>query len=262
MDSAGERGGRGDVLIFGAAVIGPSHVQMGLPCQDACAFRQLPDQCGVVAVADGLGSAAKSDIGARVAVEAALQAASQGFIAREGSLVDLQAIAEGAIQAARTTLEERAAIEECSLHDVACTLIVAVIRGDEVSVAHIGDGAVVGETRDGLRLISAPGESEYANEVVPITSSDWKRSLRVASTVGGVSCLAVFTDGCQRAGLRKISDGFEPFGGFFAPIFSYARELSSPQEGDDELRALLSSNKICDNSEDDKTLVIAVLRNE
>src|SRR3989304_5014074 len=54
--------------IIGASAIGPFHVINGIPCQDACAFETLSSGFGIIALADGLGSASKSEIGATIAV--------------------------------------------------------------------------------------------------------------------------------------------------------------------------------------------------
>ena len=161
---------------------------------------------------------------------------------------------------ARQRLEEKATEEGCNLRDLACTLIVVVGAGGSVAAGHVGDGGVVAQVGAALSIVSGPGESEYANEVTPLTSEKWIDSLRIASDVRGVKCLAVFTDGCQRAAFLKSSSGLEAFGGFFEPIFSYARELTDLAEGPEDIKSLLASKKLCENSEDDKTLVIAVLQ--
>ena len=245
--------------VFGASVVGPLHVQMGLPCQDASDYWFHESGLGVIAVADGLGSAAKSDVGARTAVAAGLRTA----VAAAGSdLTDdtaLVGLARAALIAARQALQDRARLEPCDLRDLACTLIVAAIVGDRVAVAHVGDGAVVGQGSDGLRLLSAPGFSEYANEVVPLTSDGWQEAVRTTECVSSIKCLALFTDGCQRAALARHDDRYVPYGGFFDPVFAYARELTDLREAEQELRALLASEKLCRNCEDDKTLVVAVL---
>jgi serine/threonine protein phosphatase PrpC len=67
--------------VLGASVVGVSHVAHGTPCQDAHAHRLLPGGLLAVAVADGAGSASRSDEGAKAAVEAALDALER--IARE-----------------------------------------------------------------------------------------------------------------------------------------------------------------------------------
>ena len=46
-----------------ASVIGNGHLLMNLPCQDSNVHKQLNNTWGVAVVADGAGSAAKSDIG-------------------------------------------------------------------------------------------------------------------------------------------------------------------------------------------------------
>ena len=56
------------VCIFGSSVRGPMHYENGLPCQDASAFDIIHPHSVVIAVADGLGSAARSDVGAEAAV--------------------------------------------------------------------------------------------------------------------------------------------------------------------------------------------------
>jgi hypothetical protein len=232
---------------------------MGLPCQDACAFCTLPSGLSVIAVADGLGSAVKSEIGAKLTVDAAVALAIDEFGKPKHLIPPLGEIARASVHSARKALEQKAAEEQWSLSDLACTVIVVAVHEDQLAIGHIGDGAVVAQASDGLRLLSGPGESEYANEVVPLTSTDWQQSLRVVPVVPDLESVAVFTDGCQRAAFRKSADKLEPFEGFFGPIFSYARELPDSVEAEQEIRALLSSNKMCANSEDDKTLVVGVL---
>jgi len=63
---------KADWQVIGAAVQGLSHQKQGLPCQDALEFRCLPDGVLLVALADGAGSATRSEVGARAAVQVAL----------------------------------------------------------------------------------------------------------------------------------------------------------------------------------------------
>jgi hypothetical protein len=146
------------------------------------------------------------------------------------------------------------------LRELACTIIVVLTYEDTIAVAHVGDGAVVAKTNDGLKLISEPEESEYVNEVVPLTSMEWEKSLRISAKVSGVEGVAVFTDGCQRAALLRTQNGLQPYDRFFEPLFAYAQELDNLIYGEQDIRDLLASQKMSENSEDDKTLVISVLR--
>jgi hypothetical protein len=65
--------------VVGAVVRGVSHERLGMPCQDAQDYRVLPGGTLLVALADGAGSAAFSDQGARAAVNEALHALSDVF---------------------------------------------------------------------------------------------------------------------------------------------------------------------------------------
>jgi len=247
---------------FGASVIGPLHVQLAMPCQDSFAFKTIDEDFAVAAIADGLGSASKADIGAKVAVKSAVKSVERAIKATAIAThkgVDITTLAKDAVTAARRALEKRAKTEECSLRDLACTLLVAITLRDAVAAVHIGDGALVVDTDNGLHLITGPGESEYTNEVTPLTSQDWEESLKSTSAVSGVNGIALFTDGCQRAGLKKADNNYAPFEGFFRPLFTYATQIDDFEQANQDIYDLLASDKLSEHSEDDKTLVLGIL---
>lgn len=248
--------------VFGSSVIGPMHLHNEIPCQDACAYAATAANVIVIAVADGLGSAARSDTGANLAVTSALRfcmASLQSGSFEEGVP---ERIVRSAAAHARQELERLTQEESYNLRDLGCTLIVAVATGQQFAIAHIGDGAVVGKIDGALCLLSSPGESEYTNEVVPITSADWQNSLRVTSGESSVCGIAVFTDGCQRAAFRKAEDSLVPFERFFNPVFDYAHNATDATAGASEIAALLASAKLCEHSDDDKTLVVGVIETD
>ncbi|MDP2211080.1 MAG: PP2C family serine/threonine-protein phosphatase [Candidatus Aquicultor sp.] len=243
---------------FGASVVGPLHVQLTMPCQDSFAFKTIDEDFAVAAIADGLGSASKADMGAEVAVKSAVESVETAIkAAPEG--VDIETLAKDAVTAARRALENKAKTEECSLRDLACTLLVVITLKDSVAAVHIGDGALVVDSDNGLHLITGPGESEYTNEVTPLTSQDWERSIRSTSIISGVNGIALFTDGCQRAGLKKADNSYTPFEGFFRPLFKYAARIDDFEQANQDIHDLLASDKLSEHSEDDKTLVLGIL---
>jgi hypothetical protein len=246
--------------IVGASAIGPLHLKTATPCQDAFAYSILTSESAVIALADGLGSAFLSDFGARDAVDAAVLTVKRNLTADSIVSPELRNVLIEAAIVARKTLEEKTLIYQCKLRDLACTLIIIIINRDNVVVAQIGDGAVIAKTNEGLKLISAPGDSEYANEVSPLTGKDWEKSLHVSASRSGVSGIIAFTDGLQRAALKKTEESLIPFGRFCEPLFQYLSEIDDLKEAAADIKALLSSKKICDNSEDDKTLVMAMYK--
>jgi hypothetical protein len=204
---------------------------------------------------DGLGSAARSDLGAQTAVQAALGVLQAGL----GDDDAMAATVAEAVATARIALEDLAAQEGCPLRDLACTILVLATTAQEIAIAHIGDGAVVMLTGEGLEMASVPGESEYVNEVVPLTSPGWREALRIGARSADIRGVALFTDGCQRVALRKSAAGYEPHDGFLDPVFDYVAGLTDLTEGTAEIQGLLASSKLAAVSEDDKTLVIAIL---
>mgnify|MGYP000873603429 CR=1 FL=1 len=244
-------------FIFGISTIGPLHIQMGLPCQDACAFLTLPSRIGIVAVSDGLGSADKSDKGSNIAVNTVIDTA-RSMISKniEFELLD---IIKKSIISARIALENYAEIEKSKLKDYACTLIVVAFKKDKISVGQIGDGAVVAKTASRLLLLSKPAESEYINEVIPLTSEDWEKHIQYSESEENIQTFMTFTDGLQRAALLNTNDGLIPYDGFVNPLFSYSMELSDYSEAESDIKEFLESEKMNEHSEDDKTLVIAIL---
>jgi len=245
--------------VFGSSVIGPMHLQGEIPCQDACAYAATAADIIVIAVADGLGSSTRSDAGASLAVSSAFSFCMDALGPGSDEERRLEELVRAAAGHAREELERFAEKDSCNLRDLACTLIVAIATGRQFAVAHIGDGAVVGEVGGLLSLISSPAESEYTNEVVPLTSRDWQDSVRIASGESSIRGIAVFTDGCQRAAFRKVEDALVPFERFFTPVFNYARQISDAAAGAREIAELLASAKLCEHSDDDKTLVVGVI---
>lgn len=247
--------------IIGASVIGPIHVTYGIPCEDAFDYETFDNGYSAIAIADGLGSKSKSEIGARVAVEAATRYIKNKLNASHSNQIDLESLARDSVVVSRHALEEKSSRLQCSLRDLACTLIVVVLKEDSVAIAHIGDGAVVMETDEGLGIASKPGDSEYANEVQPITGKGWDQALRT-TLIPHVKGIIAFTDGCQRAALVTTKEGRIPHQGFCQPLLSYMTEGGDLTTGNQELKELLLSQKMADNSEDDKTLVVAVTTQE
>lgn len=246
--------------IIGASARGPYHQKDAIPCQDAFAYNSEFPGIGIIAVADGLGSASLSDFGARHAVDMAIQTVMSLISDTASSKPNWEMIIKEAIYSSRKVLEEKAVEFQCKLRDLACTLIVVVLYKEGTAVAHIGDGAVVAKTQTGFNILSTPGESEYVNEVSPLTGKEWENALRVSCSNEPIEGIMVFTDGLQRAALKKMPDGWTPSEGFCNPLFSYAEEAENLKAAENDLKDFLLSDKF-KYFEDDKTLVIAVLDN-
>jgi len=246
--------------IFGTSVPGPSHIRNAIPCQDSFAHETISN-FGIIAVSDGLGSAKNSDIGAEIAVRSTIRRAKE-ILEKKILEFDDKKIFDDIISFVRAELEFKANELQCSLNELACTIIIVIIHNDNISVAHIGDGSVVARKNKNLILISGPGESEYINEVTPLTIIEWKTSLRFYKD-SEIDSIAVFTDGCQEAIIQKNEKDLIPYDGFFNPLFSYAHKIfNNIKMGEKDIKDFLESQRMNEISEDDKTLVVAILGND
>ncbi|MBW3589140.1 MAG: protein phosphatase 2C domain-containing protein [Actinobacteria bacterium] len=243
------RSGRPSALAV--SVAGPGHIVEGRECEDASGCDIVGSHV-LVAVSDGLGSVPRGGEGAELAVAASLRAGRE-FIA-ETVLFDLDELVWEMTIGARRALEAATA----DPRELACTLIVCAGHGTAVATAHIGDGAVVGAHSEDLFVVSTPGHSEYVNEVEHLGQKNWLSALRI-SIRDPVSGFAAFTDGLQRAALKRIEDRWTPFAGFLDPLFQHFTSRDDHEQLRKEIERLLSGARLSEHSEDDKSLAFGLL---
>ena len=253
-----------------ASVQGTSHARTGQPCQDSSSVgMSAPDGMLVAAVADGAGSAVLSADGSRIAACAATRSAVRLLRLHVHPVYEgvLQEILKESVHSARNALEAEAQRQEKSLRDFATTLIVAICTAEIIGAAQVGDGAMVtadermlrDNADSGYTLFSAPQRGEYANTTNFITSDNWKDCLDVRTRYGGVSRLAMFTDGIQSIALNAAA-GNAPHAPFFDPLFSWAEKQEDTDAAGNGLAAFLSSPRVTARADDDLTLLLATLR--
>jgi hypothetical protein len=242
---------------IGASVAGTSHALTMTRCQDFSAYeivrRPDGDEVLLAALADGAGSAVSSHHGARTAVETALAALRARVEA--GSDVGRDDALD-ALRAARERVLDVAAEYEHAARDYASTLLIAVAAPDGGVAVQIGDGAIVVDDGE-LRAATWPAQGEYANSTHFLVEDDALDHVQCAE-LGAVRRLALFSDGLQALALHYESRAaHEPF---FAPFFSYLESSAKEDaEIEAELRAYLESGSVNARTDDDKSLVLAVL---
>ena len=239
----------------GTYVQGTSHIKFDIPCQDYCSYERVvigSTPALVVAIADGAGSAPLSQVGSREAVEHLLRVIP-------GSLSSIleasEKLARHWLHDTREHLDELAAQEGCDLRDLGCTILVAILGEFASFFAQIGDGAWIIE-RDGEYLAATwPSGGEYVNETTFLTSSNWAESIKCEFIAGRISAAAGFTDGLQRLALRFDSQSV--YAPFFDPLFTVLRDTDDETTLISPLIQFLSSDRVADRTDDDKTLVLA-----
>lgn len=244
-----------------ASVAGPAHTHTGQPCQDAHCIHSA-DNVFIGAVADGAGSAPKSALGARAAAEAVVnnlrERLCQGEAQPDDEITWTEMLSEALVEARAAVLRlAETANEDPRLF--AATLSCAVCAGEWVAAGQIGDGIVVLQDPSGaFELALAPQRGEYANETSFITEED---ALALAQYLmprkQALSGLALSTDGLLRLAVSLADQ--TPHARFFDPLFAFARSAEDSAAAGATLAEFLGSARVSARSDDDKTLVLAVL---
>jgi hypothetical protein len=243
--------------ISGASVQGTSHLEKNVPCQDAHACLLTTRGDLLLAVADGAGSAERSQEGAGIAVKqiiASLESALQN--GTPDTEPNWQALITQAFGDALQAVIQYADSDNAPLNAFATTLACAVVSNDWLAVGQIGDGAVVAQDADGnLFLTARPQRGEYANEAYFLTMPDGLSYLSIHTSRQFIRSLVLTTDGLLRLAF-KLPD-YEPSPQFFQPLLAFTAAADDPEQARSDLAAFLDSERVNSRTDDDKTLVLA-----
>lgn len=252
------------------STIGVLHQEHGILCQDYANYRLLEHGVMVGAVADGAGSAKHSDVGARLAVETALQ-----YFSRMGTFIQGRKrcgekftqpfskqeaekhFARLLQQKVRVRLEQKAEKDGYALQDLACTLLCFIATPYWTVAMQIGDGFLVvrAESQD-YQLLFSPDKGEFANETTFVTSVNALDDMQVDVIPYPLEFICAATDGLERVALR-VRD-WEPFAPFFNPLSEYLKETPNPEEDKAYLESFLDSERLNQKTHDDKTLLLCL----
>jgi hypothetical protein len=243
---------------------GTAHARRGEPRQDAVRVRH----CGadgavlVAVVADGAGSAPRGGAGAVVACRALCALAQEAVAAAPLSTLDPGHVAPW-FDAARRTIVAAAAARDLAPRAFATTALLALSDGATTLTAHVGDGAAVARVAGAWTALSWPAAGEHAGTTHFLT--DPSPAPRLARTEEPVSALALLTDGMERLVLDFAArEAHAPFFDMVAaPLDALAAE--GTEGGRDRrlsaaLARYLDGETVCERTDDDKTLAIAVQR--
>lgn len=243
-----------------ASTAGTSHARSGTPCQDAGRCDVLAVAGGevlVACVADGAGSAAHSELGARLVVEcfhavfgdAARAAPALEWLDRDFAL--------GWLAMVQDRIRGLAADMACEASEFACTALGAVVGETGAGFVQIGDGAIVVGGAGAHAWVFWPQHGEYANSTFFVTMPDAAELLQFERRNAPAE-LALFSDGLERLILdmrtRTVhSPSLRPILGWLAATGPALDGLPSPV-----VAAFLHSEPVNRRTDDDKTLVLAV----
>lgn len=265
------------------SAIGTRHRDQQQPCQDygavvVIAPRTERDGHRVIAgaVADGAGSARHADIGAKLAVTTTLRylVASEAWLQKRQhswqrwdqppSEALMGKIFTKAVMRSQVQIARRANTQGWYQEDLACTLLAFLATPDWIVAMQIGDGFMVVSyghppapgvpANADYGLLFRPDRGEFANQTSFVTAANALDTMQVKVMGHPPRFIAVATDGLERVALR-LKD-WAPFGPFFSPLEEYLWETPNPGADDAYLINFLTSERLNQKTDDDKTLVL------
>lgn len=246
--------------VFAAAAIGKSHIDGGIPCQDAFAHALVGDTLLAV-VCDGAGSQHLSHIGAellsRQVVDGLAERETRGDNLGSASPEVLRAVVSEAVGAARADLSKLAAEAGTELANYSATLVGVVANAQGGYFFHIGDGLAAAEPQSAGQacVISLPENGEYANETYFVSGEAWQEHLRVTAIAQASRVIVLMSDGAAPFVMAKgNADLYRPF---MEPVERYLATASA-SDGSKALAGTLEDPRTYSITGDDKTLLVAL----
>ena len=208
---------KGDILMGEATVWkfisavsqGRGHLSSGTPCQDKV-FHHIHGDVAVIALADGAGSASLSHFGAeRIVSDASCYIGEKFHDIVENN--DAAGLKKDFLQTLLDSLHQLGNELNCSLQDMASTLLLAASDGQKYFLAHVGDG-VIGYVKDSeIKVASSPDNGEFANSTVFVTSSEALTSMKFfRGNLNNISSFILMSDGAENSFYNKATKTLMP----------------------------------------------------
>jgi hypothetical protein len=269
-------------LAIAAWCQGSSHQVAQLPCQDRAGLRHSGYDTLIGAVCDGAGSAKHAEIGAGVAVEAALKALDMsvrqylGDPEHSSNSIPSDSFVQGTkdrlLAATVGSLEAEANKRGEPIQHFATTLAAFIWAPRWLLMAQIGDSFVIYRTSDfqvgQYRNAFMPARGEYANETYFLTDTYADDYLQVALVDQSPTFVAASTDGMASL-MLNLAD-WTVHNPIFERLETILRAQESRLQSDGchqdaalkelcgDLASWLASDAVVRRTDDDKSLVLAI----
>ncbi|MDC0231651.1 protein phosphatase 2C domain-containing protein, partial [Aureispira] len=240
----------------------------------------------VAVVADGAGSAAKSDVGSDF-VSRNIAHCLEEVIKRKGwedfehlpTEAEWRDEAVKVLQIVRQRLEQFSSAKEYEITDLACTLLAILYTPYCILSVHIGDGRAAYSSEPGKwEALIEPFRGNEANQTVFITSNIWTNEgvdlyIKTGIVKGDIRAFALLSDGCENGSFevnvwdeenQKYHDPNRPYDKFFEPNLKGMLQLKKENKSQDQINEiwagfLKDGNKQFQHETDDKTMIFGVV---
>ncbi len=246
-----------------ASAIGQAHINQNTESQDRFACETIETAADgevlIAVVADGAGSTTDGQTGAQIACRIFTEEVIDFLSAKDASVKSLTAdFGRLWISYCQQKIAEISQKDKKILRDYASTFIGAVIGARAAVFYQIGDGAIVysvSGVAKSYRFAIPPVETEYVNVTEFVTDETAAESLRFKLIEESVEDLILFSDGIYAVAVDYQTN--QPHEPFLMPMIAPLRNGSAPNGLNEKLENFLSSPKLNEKTDDDKTIILA-----
>lgn len=245
-----------------SSVTGLSHLQQNVICQDRFACETVKTSEGeilIAVIADGAGSTSEGQTGAEIACETFVEQISAFLNSQNAAVGSLnEDFAKHWIAHFQTETKKAAEEKNLELREFATTLVAAVIGETSGVFYQIGDGGAVFSTSGkpkSYQFAVEPEDTEYINETDFLTDEAAFETLKFKEIKEPIEDLILFSDGIYSVAVDyKTNQPHEPF---LIPMIAPLRKSIEVNGLNAKLESFLSSPKLNEKTDDDKTIILA-----
>ncbi len=246
------------VKVYGASVVGTSHISSDTPCHDAHAYRVLPENLGIIAcVSDGMGSAKAAEIGSQTASSFIVDYLEKMLDPKMSDDEIILLIKEGYVETYDQLLMT-ASQHELHIKDLNATLLVFVSLGKRQFYGQVGDCSMIGRLDDQYQVIAKQQRGEYANATYSICDETSIEQGIYEKIDGLFPEVALMSDGIESISISSKDKVVSKL--FYDPFFKvFSHESYHQKDVEAALVRFLNSERISKKTDDDKTLLFISL---
>jgi hypothetical protein len=247
-----------DWSIAGVSVVGTSHIESRLPCQDRFEFaigqRKDGAESVVAVVSDGASSASRAKQGAEVTCSTLLREVARALAASEPSKIT-DACVYSWFSAVRENIRKIALVTQLEIADFSATALLVVAGEFTAICAQVGDGGIIvqGSKRQNAEIAFWP-ERGRGDATFFATSEQGTEHIRIRR-FEDITGIMLFSDGLQGVILDESNASvYEQY----CSKFLYSNALSSDEQSlAEHVDSFLVSDYVNARTDDDKSLVVA-----
>jgi len=210
----------------------------------------------LLGLADGAGSAKFSHFGAETALQATCDYIANNF-ERIFNETDGVQVKKNILTRILEALRQKAEQLNCSIKDLASTLLFVAIKNNRFLLFHIGDGVIGYWKNDSLKVASKPETGEFSNTTVFTTSSKALLYMKLfKGNIENIHGFVLISDGAAESFYQKRTGQLAPV------IVRIMRKVCLVEHG--EMLQLLkdSFQLVVNNTQDDCSIAIIAQYNE